>query len=420
MSRILHRNLITDPALIVDPLDNVYVGSYTTLAQNRNLDAKQYGFSVDGAYHAKGTPSAAPPNNIFFYPFGHWAHLPGAGGARVQSGKRYGCRFRYRLFSSPSAGTLAVGYIAADVAGGVLGANEYVTLAFPQPLGMTEFVIVTDPLPAGAYTLGPRFNVFNTPSGETIDAYIAEFLVVELPAGSTNADVPPFFTGDDLNASWEGTPALSTSILQTDTVGDRLYEALLPVAEPYDAVRGYPLRTYASGIGSMFQPIENLVRDLDQLVDPDSMPVSWLPWLGQFVGQSLSPPGPAERSDDYRNRVTPLIKDPPHRRRGTLTAIVEEVQSFLNPPRTVYVTERQGGNARIGALGVIAAEYKSGTTLAKIQARVNAIKPAGRLITVSEVSGLNWQSLRDTHTDWNDVRSTFVDWNEVRTNPTKQ
>lgn len=46
------------------------------------------------------------------------------------------------------------------------------------------------------------------------------------------------------------------------SVGQDLYEALRPLAEPYDAARGYPLLRYAGALGGMFQPVEELVRDL--------------------------------------------------------------------------------------------------------------------------------------------------------------
>jgi hypothetical protein len=386
-------------------------------------------------------------------------------------------------------------------------------------------------------------------------------------------------------------------------LGAYLYEALGPIAEPFDARRGYPLRAYADAIGSMFQPVFDLVDDPEILLDPDRTPVDWLPWLSQFIpgGVQISPqanlpqrpgnlaPNPSAEDgvlpwaliwnpftlpsppptltsevnawatsgthvfhhfgdvepgngspqsgvglsptsqlsasigevwtltadvnvlhlpdsdgvgtvsplyvalqfnnalganittqvfaysglgsktvtvsgvaptgaatvralfyaqhssaaplghrtneflldnirmtvvvpsgEGYRVLTAPLLKDPPAARRGTVPAIVEEVQRFLNPPQTVFTVERQGGNMYIGAISVINSEIIPGHSVADIQARVNAVAPAARIITVSGINGADWLSVRDTHTDWSDVRSTFVDWGEVRSNPTKQ
>jgi hypothetical protein len=202
-------------------------------------------------------------------------------------------------------------------------------------------------------------------------------------------------------------------------VGLDLYQAMEPLTFAEERL-GYPLLAFADAIGGMFQPLLDIVDDPNILLDPDRTLVGWLPWLGQFVGQQLKGDQlPTESNEAYRARVAPLIKNPPHRRRGTVPSIVDEVRSFLNPPGDIYTVERQGGNMYIGAIGVVTAQIKSGFAVADIQARVNEIEPGGRIITVSGISGATWQALRDTHTDWSDVQSTFTDWAEVKSNPTK-
>lgn len=209
------------------------------------------------------------------------------------------------------------------------------------------------------------------------------------------------------------------------TVGGWIYDSLRPVAEPYDEARGYPLAVYADAIGAMFQPVLDLVDDPSALVDPNRAPVDWLQWLGQFVpgGSPIRPQrktgGSPETDADYRSAVIPNLIDPPSRRRGTVPAIAQNVQQFLNPPKTVITVERVGGNMYIGTISVISSQIRPGYTIADIQARVNAIQPAGRIITVSGITSSNWQALRDTHATWTAVRSTFADWAEVRSNPTK-
>jgi hypothetical protein len=201
-------------------------------------------------------------------------------------------------------------------------------------------------------------------------------------------------------------------------VGVWMYDALEPL-HVHEERLGYPLLGFCDGIGSMFQPTYDIVSDPNILLDPDRTPISWIPWLAQFVGQPL--PGdqlPDETPTAYRIRMLPYIKDPPHRRRGTVPAILEEVKKFLNPGANVYAVERQGGNMYVGSIGVVTSQLKAGATIAQIQARIEKIQPAGRLITVTAITGGDWLSLRTTHTDWADVRSTYHDWAEVRSNPT--
>lgn len=239
-------------------------------------------------------------------------------------------------------------------------------------------------------------------AGSTIDAFIddVEFsILVEPPT----LGVDP---GDSDPGSVES------------EVGVWMYDALEPLAVK-DEQLGYPLLALADGIGSMFQPTYDIVSDPNILLDPDRTPIDWIPWLAQFVGQPL--PGdkvPDETPTAYRSRMLPYIKDPPHRRRGTVPSILEEVRKFLIPGANVYAIERQGGNMYIGSIGVVASQLLAGATVAQIQARIEQIQPAGRMITVTAITGGDWLSLRTTHTDWADVLSTYDDWAEVKANPT--
>jgi hypothetical protein len=71
------------------------------------------------------------------------------------------------------------------------------------------------------------------------------------------------------------------------TVGFGVYEALRPIADPYDPSRGYPLLAYALGIGSMLQELEDIVDHPEYLLDPDKTPAKWVPWLGQFIDAGI-------------------------------------------------------------------------------------------------------------------------------------
>jgi hypothetical protein len=214
----------------------------------------------------------------------------------------------------------------------------------------------------------------------------------------------------------QGAPLETTD--PSDEVGGWLYDALAPLQAHEDRL-GYPLLAFCLGIGAMFQPVYDIVSDPNILLDPDRTPPGWVPWLAQFVGQPL--PGeqlPSESPEAYRLRMAPYIKNPPHRRRGTVPAILEEVKKFLVDGANVYAVERQGGNMYVGSIGVVSSQLKPGMTIPMIQARIEEIQPGGRLITVTAITGGDWLSLRTTHTDWADVRTTYTDWAQVKANPT--
>jgi len=277
----------------------------------------------------------------------------------------------------------------------------------------------------GVYQYDHIFTPPSIASGASQDSYWARVRIKTMGAGggSFGANVNGYLDDIQLSAAVEP-PSETTTPGKVDPgsveseVGVWMYDALQPL-QTHEERLGFPLLAFCDGIGSMFQPIYDIVADANIMLDPDRTPVGWIPWLAQFVGQPL--PGdqlPDEQDAAYRARMTPYIKDPPHRRRGTVPAILEEVKKFLVPGANVYAVERQGGNMYIGSIGVISSQMLAGATLAQIQARVEQIAPAGRIITVTEITGGDWLSLRTTHTDWADVLSTYDDWAEVKANPT--
>src|SRR4051794_27898775 len=102
-------------------------------------------------------------------------------------------------------------------------------------------------------------------------------------------------------------------------IGGWIYDALRPIAEPYDAQRNYPLAAYADALGGMLQPVYDIVDDPNKLLDPDRTPANWLEWLGQFVGAGVS--GKRGRVAERTNLVPhPSFEDGTTGTQGTSSA----------------------------------------------------------------------------------------------------
>lgn len=189
--------------------------------------------------------------------------------------------------------------------------------------------------------------------------------------------------------------------------GLALYNELGPLTAGDDAL-GYPLRTYVdTAAGQILQDLDDLVRDTpagpgwSQAMDPDRAPTAALGWLGQFIGvlvdTSLSDP-------DQRTQ----IKTESGFARGTVGAIKAAAEKHLAAGQYATITERSGGNAyalkvTVNGAGVqrrdyadLAVSYPTYNALAaafptyadfapasdQITAAINAVKPAGLVLTV--------------------------------------
>lgn len=136
------------------------------------------------------------------------------------------------------------------------------------------------------------------------------------------------------------------------SVGKDLYDNLRPIADPYDADRGYALAVYAEALGRMFQPAEDVVRDSEFLLDPDVTLDTWLPWLSQFNGSGVPEGGSGDSAADREQ-----IKNPPQGGRGTVPYILGKIQARLTGTKTVYYTERGiNGSAYRGAIQTLVSE----------------------------------------------------------------
>ena len=104
------------------------------------------------------------------------------------------------------------------------------------------------------------------------------------------------------------------------------------------------LIAWLSGIGQMFQSIDNLSHDgfdddgnpapgWSQLLDINRCPTRYLPWLAQFLGVRLN----TNLRDDQQRYA---IANPQGFGRGTATAIIAAVNQYLSPGFTATLIER--------------------------------------------------------------------------------
>lgn len=134
----------------------------------------------------------------------------------------------------------------------------------------------------------------------------------------------------------------------TTTAGERLYQRLAPVAT-YDDSNGGIVAALADTLALPQAVVDDIARDdfsrpagsqlaWQPLLDPDTTPAAFLPWLAQFPGVKLLPSDLTEAQQRAR------ISQAAGFYRGTTRAIVEAVQPTLTGNRTVIVQNNVGGN----------------------------------------------------------------------------
>lgn len=193
-----------------------------------------------------------------------------------------------------------------------------------------------------------------------------------------------------------------------DSFADDLYEQLSPLTYA-DPDNGYALAWFAATIGSLFQPVEDLVRDdsaipgWGKLLDVDFAPTDALPWLGQLIGVAVdtSLPDPTQRDQ---------IRHPQGFQRGTRAAMIAAGQQHLTGTQTLYLKERAGGDA----YHILATSLTDETPDPDVvEAALLAEKPAGLTLTYQVVDGQTWQQLIDTYPTWADAIAAYPTWQDV-------
>jgi len=214
--------------------------------------------------------------------------------------------------------------------------------------------------------------------------------------------------------------------LTPDTFAERLYDALGPLAQ-LDPEVGWSLLILCNAIGTMFQLVEDLVRDTpdgpgwSMLVDVDRCPPEALAWLAQFVGVRILP---GSTPDQARIR----IESTDGFQRGTRQAMIAAARAAMTDPSgPVIFRERDG--AHMGhpespeyayCLSVIT--YQNDTPEADWPAgegpvgfALNSQKPGGILLSYRVATGQDWLQVSENFATWADVKAHYPDWASVKT-----
>lgn len=199
--------------------------------------------------------------------------------------------------------------------------------------------------------------------------------------------------------------------LEPDSFAARLYVALAPLARQ-DDLNEWSLLILCNAIGTMFQLLDDLVRDSPDgpgwsiLMDADRCPDVALPWLAQFVGVRVLPDSTA---DEQRARLK--ATDGFHR--GTPAAIRAAVAATLTGTQTVVLRERDGSAYRL-SLSTLDTETPD---KAKTQAAFYAQKPAGLVPTFSGgAASQTYAQLNAGKASYAAVKTSYPTYNGVLLN----
>ena len=201
--------------------------------------------------------------------------------------------------------------------------------------------------------------------------------------------------------------------LVPDSFADRLYAALAPLAAE-DAANGWALLVLCNAIGTMYQELEELVRDTpegpgwSQLLDVDRCPPEALPWLAQFVGVRLLP-------DSSEAEQRQRIDSTSGFQRGTRDALIGAAQATLTGTKTVIFRERDPAGADPPySLTVITRTSETPDSAATLRA-LTAQKPGGLVLTYRTATGQDYVQLKATSATYAIVKTKYHDYTAVRT-----
>lgn len=203
--------------------------------------------------------------------------------------------------------------------------------------------------------------------------------------------------------------------LAPESFAARLYDALAPLAQ-VDPENAWALLIYCNALGSMYQLVEDLVRDTPDgpgwsaLLDVERCPDVALPWLAQLVGVRLLP---GSTADEQRERIGSTDGF----RRGTRAAMIAAAQATLTGDRFVGLRERDGDPADKPdyAYFLTAITYTEETPdPAATEAALIAQKPGGIVLDFRVAAGQDWQAVRTNNPTWQAVKDRYVNWAAVK------
>jgi hypothetical protein len=176
-----------------------------------------------------------------------------------------------------------------------------------------------------------------------------------------------------------------------------------------------PFVDYLRAIGSMTEQVEELAFDwvdengvehegYERLLDPDLAPPYVLPYLAQYVGETL-PTGLEVTSPALARE---WIKDQPNSRRGTIESIVRTAQRTLTGARTVVVHQRNPNEDSI-IVHTLASETPDSARVLQ-DLRVDAV-PADIVLSYSTIVGQTYNDLNVAVASYNAMNAAYPTYN---------
>lgn len=202
--------------------------------------------------------------------------------------------------------------------------------------------------------------------------------------------------------------------LLPETFAARLYGMLAPLAQ-HDDQAGFSLLILANAIGTMYQLVEDLVRDTPEgpgwsmLVDLDRCPDDALPWLAQFVGVRLLP---GSNPSEQRARIASTDGF----RRGTVAALVGAAASTLTGERHVVFRERDHDPSDTPdyAYYLTVRTYEAETPdPAATELALLAQKPGALVLDYGVAVGQSYDVVRLTYATYADVHAAFDSYGAI-------
>lgn len=179
-----------------------------------------------------------------------------------------------------------------------------------------------------------------------------------------------------------------------------------------DEELGWPLLIFYGAMARRWQRVHDLSTDTDagsawsSLVDIDRAEDDGLPFLSQFKGVTLLD---GLTPDQQRDR----IRNVDGFQRCTASAIKEATKRRLTGNKTVYLNEREGGNAyRIGVVTFIDETPDPAGTYRDIVEQ----KPWGYIVNYSVVDAWNYQVLKVAFDNYGEIKLHYADYEGLKEN----
>lgn len=206
------------------------------------------------------------------------------------------------------------------------------------------------------------------------------------------------------DTSWMEPSVLVGGSVVMPPVAYDLYMAFEPLHYA-EAEFGFPLAQYCVAIASMFEVIDAAVRqgETEVIMDPATVPLAGIPWLGQFVGLSIqrhwSPELQRQQLNDRRGF-----------RRGSPLGMARAAQTFLTGNKTVMLYERYTDDPwKLHVVTRIAETPDASLVLSALLSQ----KPAGIVMTHQTIDDETYDEAAALHATYNALSAAHPTYNSL-------